>query len=108
MKRIKLAIRFLLPSKLYSLLGILKAIFLNRTAINLKEVNFIKNKNDVIVLLKTGVKKEHNPTISEMIYSSYRILKQHDVLNNYATQQNIKILNLSSYSFIDTYNGGIK
>lgn len=64
------------------------------------------NKEDTVEILRTGPMKNHYPTISEMMFSAYRVLKQHEVLSKYCKDKQVKVTNNSTYSIVDSYERG--
>jgi hypothetical protein len=61
------------------------------------------NGVDRFEVLKTGPMKDRSPNMSNMMFSAFRILKQHEIIRQYADDLGVNIYNLSSYSLIDAY-----
>jgi len=64
------------------------------------------NSDDKYEELMVGPFKDRAPSMSEMMFSAYRILLQHEVLRKYSESRGVHIINKSSVSLIDAYDRG--
>lgn len=61
------------------------------------------NEKDTVEILKKNPEKIESFRMSELLDLSARTFYAHEILNSYANDKGVKIINYSSFSLIDTY-----
>lgn len=94
----KAMLRAILPKIIWLHLSIIKRILFPNGAISLKKVNFVKNKDKVIVL-------GNGPSLKNDLEKIAKKIETHDFIcvNNFCSSPYYKIFKPSMYVFLDGY-----